>query len=199
MQSVLPSILLARHGETAWSLTGQHTGCRTDLPLTERGERNAVRLGERLAGVKMPHVFCSPLVRARRTCELAGFLSQAVIDPDLVEWDYGDYEGIKTKEIRQTVPGWSVFIHGAPNGESVADATARVDRVIAKLRALNDDAILFSSGHFLRLMAARWCGWAPQQGKQLLLDTATICVLGYEHTLNEPAIRLWNDARHVGD
>ncbi|MBI1347304.1 histidine phosphatase family protein [bacterium] len=199
MHHSLPIILLARHGETAWSLTGQHTGCRTDLPLTERGERNARHLGQRLEGIWMPHVFCSPLLRARRTCELAGYAEEAEIDPDLVEWDYGDYEGITTPEIRKTVPDWTVFRHGAPNGESVEQATARADRVVAKLRELNDSAILFSSGHFLRLLAARWCGWLPAQGKQLLLDTATISILGYEHTLDEPAIRLWNDSRHVVD
>jgi len=192
-------ILLARHGETEWSLTGQHTGSRTDLPLTERGERNARHLGQRLEGIWMPHVFCSPLLRARRTCELAGYGKDAEIDPDLVEWDYGDYEGITTPEIRKTVPDWTVFKHGAPNGESVEQATARADRVVAKLRELNDSAILFSSGHFLRLLAARWCGWPAGQGKQLLLDTATISILGYEHTLEEPAIRLWNDSRHVVD
>lgn len=199
MHHSLPIILLARHGETEWSLTGQHTGCRTDLPLTERGERNARLLGQRLESIWMPHVFCSPLLRARRTCELAGYGKDAEIDPDLVEWDYGDYEGFTTPEIRKTVPDWTVFRHGAPNGESVAQATARADRVVAKLRELNDSAILFSSGHFLRLLAARWCGWPAAQGKQLLLDTATISILGYEHTLDEPAIRLWNDCRHVVD
>ena len=199
MSPSLPVILLARHGETEWSLTGQHTGCLTDLPLTERGERNASRLGKRLEGTWVPHVFTSPLQRARRTCELAGFGAEAVVDPDLVEWNYGDYEGVTTPVIRQSVPNWSVFLNGAPNGESVAQATERADRVVQKLRKLNDSAILFSSGHFLRLLAARWCGWPASQGKQLLLDTATISILGYEHSLSEPAIRLWNDSRHVGD
>jgi broad specificity phosphatase PhoE len=199
MSSSLPVILLARHGETAWSLTGQHTGSRTDLPLTERGARNAKRLGERLQNIWIPHVYVSPLQRARQTCDLAGFGAEAEVDPDLVEWDYGDYEGLTTPQIRQSVPGWTVFRHGCPNGESVDQAAARADRVIARLRELNDTAILFSSGHFLRILAARWCGWEPAQGKQLLLDTATISILGYEHTLDEPAIRLWNDCRHVGD
>lgn len=199
MSHSLPIILLARHGETEWSISGQHTGCATDLPLTERGERNARRLGERLENIWVPHVYCSPLQRARRTCELAGFGAEAEIDPDLVEWDYGDYEGLTTPEIRQREPGWTVFRNGCPHGESVADAVKRADRVIQRLRELEDTAMLFSSGHFLRLLAARWCGWEPAQGKQLLLDTATISILGYEHTLEEPAIRLWNDSRHVGD
>lgn len=194
----LPEIYLARHGETEWTITGQHTG-RTDLCLTERGERNARRLGERLGGKTFPRVFCSPLVRARRTCELAGYGGLAIIDPDLVEWDYGEYEGKKTVDIREARPGWLLFRDGCPGGENLADVAARADRVIGRLREGAGDAILFSSGHFLRVLAARWLGLPPEAGRFFLLSTATLSILGYEHGLGEPVLRLWNDGRHTGD
>ena len=197
MHEKLPSIYLARHGETAWSLTGQHTG-RTDLPLTPRGERNAARLGQRLRSTRFDTVFTSPLQRARRTCELAGFGDAASVDPDLVEWNYGDYEGLRTAEIHQREPGWTVFDRGGPNGESVADVAARADRVVARLRGIGGTTLVFSSGHFLRALAARWLGLPVGDGRYFALDTAALCALGYEHA-NDPAIRLWNDTSHVGD
>jgi broad specificity phosphatase PhoE len=193
----LPRVHLARHGETAWSLSGQHTGL-TDIPLTERGERNARRLGERLTGLTVAHVYTSPLVRARRTCELAGF-ARAAIDPDLVEWDYGGYEGRTSRDIHGERPDWQLFRDGAPDGESVGDVAARADRVIARVRALDGDTLLFSSGHFLRVLAARWLGLEAGSGRLFYLATASFSTLGYEHTTREPVLRLWNDVRHVGD
>jgi probable phosphoglycerate mutase len=198
MSQRLPQLYLARHGETAWTVSGQHTGL-TDIPLTERGERNARSLRGRLQGLTFPHVFTSPLQRARRTCELAGFGAVAQIDPDLVEWNYGAYEGKTTAEIHQQRPGWNIFRDGCPGGESMAAVGARADRVIARLRALGTDALLFSSSHFLRVLAARWCGMEPAGGRYFLLSTAAVCVLSYEHNENEPAVRLWNDCRHVVD
>jgi probable phosphoglycerate mutase len=196
MSQPLPVVYLARHGETAWTVSGQHTGL-TDLPLTERGERNALRLGERLKGLSFAHVFTSPLQRARRTCELAGFGPVAKIDPDLVEWNYGAYEGLRTADILKERPGWQIFRDGCPGGESVADVAIRADRVIARLRALAGDALLFSSAHFLRVLGARWCGLEASAGRFLLLGTAALSVVGYEYNLQEPVIRLWNDGRHA--
>jgi broad specificity phosphatase PhoE len=190
----LPVIYLARHGETAWSVTGQHTGL-TDLPLTERGERNALRLGERLAGCVFAEVLTSPLQRAVRTCELAGFGAAAEVDPDLVEWNYGDYEGVRTAEIHATRPDWQLFRDGCPNGESPQDVGARADRVVSRVRAVKGDVLIFSSGHFLRVFAARWLGLKPFAGKFFMLDTASLSALSYEHDLSSPAIRFWNDTR----
>ena len=198
MSEALPIIYLARHGETAWSLTGQHTGL-TDLPLTERGERNASRLQQRLKGLTFAKVFTSPLQRARRTCELAGFGTVAEIDRDLLEWDYGQYEGRRTAEIRAERPDWQLFRDGCPGGESVPTVGARADRVIARLRPLRGDVLLFSSGHFLRVLGARWLGLPPSGGGLLMLSTASLSKLGYEHAKIDPVIRLWNDARHVGE
>jgi probable phosphoglycerate mutase len=198
MSQPLPVIYLARHGETAWTVSGQHTGL-TDIPLTERGERNARRLGERLKGLAFAHVFTSPLQRARRTCELAGFGRAAQVDPDMVEWNYGAYEGLRTADIRKERPGWQLFRDGCPGGESVADVGIRADRVLARLRALEGDVLLFSSGHFLRVFGARWCGLDASAGRCLLLNTAALSVVGYEHDRSDPVIRLWNDCRHAGD
>jgi broad specificity phosphatase PhoE len=194
----LPVVYLARHGETAWSLTGQHTGL-TDLPLTARGERNARRLGDRLSGLTFGMVFTSPLRRAHRTCELAGFGAVAVVDPDLVEWDYGDYEGRTSAEILEERPGWELFRDGCPGGETVRQVGVRADRVVARLRAVAGNALLFSSGHFMRVLAARWIGDDPAAGRKLVLTTASLSAVGYEHSLSRPAIRLWNDDRHVGE
>src|SRR5580765_1856998 len=157
MHASLPMVYLARHGETAWSLSGQHTG-KTDLPLTERGEAAARAVGRRLNGITFARVFCSPRLRARRTCELAGFGSVAQIDEDLAEWDYGDYEGLTTAQIRLRDSDWQIFRDGCPNGESVAQISARADRMIARLRAGGDNTLVFSSGHILRVIAARWLG-----------------------------------------
>jgi len=196
MKESLPTIYLARHGETAWSASGQHTG-RTDLPLTERGEENARLLGKRLAPLFFDHVFTSPRIRARRTCELAGFGKLAVIDNDLAEWDYGEYEGKRTAEIRAVRPDWDVFRDGCPGGESVAQITARADRVVARWRAIDANILVFSSGHILRAIAARWIGLDTARGRNLLLGTATVSVLGYDHNREEPAVRLWNDDSHL--
>ena len=195
-ESKLPQIWLARHGETTWSLSGQHTG-RTDLPLTERGQKNAELLGKRLARRSFPAVFTSPLQRARRTCEIAGFADSARVEPDLVEWDYGEYEGLTTAQILQRKPDWNLFRDGCPGGESVAQISARADRAVSKLRAANGDVLVFSSGHILRVIAARWLGMPASAGEYFALDTATLSVLGYLHNLAEPAIRLWNDACHL--
>jgi broad specificity phosphatase PhoE len=196
MSEALPVIHLARHGETAWSLSGQHTG-RTDLPLTERGERNARALGQRLRGLEFAKVYTSPLQRAARTCELAGFGTSAEIDPDLVEWDYGQYEGRRTAEIHAERPDWQLFRDGCPGGESPGQIGARADRVVGRVRAIKGDVLVFSSGHFLRVLAARWLGLDASGGRYLLLSTASLSALGYEHNLAAPAIQLWNETRHV--
>ncbi len=196
MSDALPIVYLARHGETAWTLTGQHTGL-TDLPLTERGERNARRLGERLRGLSFAKVFRSPLQRATRTCELAGFGAVAEIDRDLLEWNYGEYEGRRTIDIHKERPDWQLFRDGCPAGESPDDVGARADRVVERVRAVEGDVLVFSSGHFLRVFAARWLGLDASFGKYFVLSTASLSALGYEHNLSEPVIRLWDDTRHV--
>ena len=196
MAEALPVVYLARHGETAWSLSGQHTG-RTDLPLTEGGERNARALGARLRGLVFAKTFTSPLQRAVRTCELAGFGNGAELDPDLMEWDYGQYEGRRTAEILEERPDWQLFRDGCPGGETPAEIGARADRVVSRVRAVHGDALLFSSGHILRVLAARWLGLEAAGGRYFVLGTAALCILGYEHNLGEPAIRLWNDTHHL--
>ncbi|HEV3121456.1 MAG TPA: histidine phosphatase family protein [Isosphaeraceae bacterium] len=196
MSEALPQIYLARHGETAWTITGQHTG-RTDLPLTERGEQNARSLAQRLAGLTFTKVLVSPLQRARRTCELAGFGDRAVIEPDLLEWDYGQYEGLRTAEIRKQRSDWNLFRHGCPGGESVEAIGARVDQLIARLRPLDGNMLVFGHSHCLRVLAARWLGLPPADARLFALGTASVSILGYEHTLSEPVLRLWNDDRHV--
>ena len=197
MDNEFPVIWLARHGETAWSVSGRHTGL-TDLPLTERGERNARRLGERLKGLALAKVFTSPLQRAARTCALAGFGDAAEVDRDLVEWDYGRYEGRRTAEIHAERPDWQLFRDGCPGGESPDQVGARADRVVSRGRAVRGDLLLFSSGHFLRVLAARWLGLEPAAGRYFLLGTASLSALSYEHTLAQPVIRLWDDTHHVG-
>ena len=196
MSEVLPIVYLARHGETAWTLSGQHTGL-TDLPLTERGERNARRLEERLRGVTFAKVFTSPLQRARRTCELAGFGSVAEIDRDLLEWNYGEYEGRLTTDIHRERPDWQLFRDGCPGGESPNEVGTRADRVLKRVRTIDGNVLFFSSGHFLRVFAARWLGLDAAFGRYFLLSTASLSALGYEHNLSEPVIRLWDDTRHV--
>jgi broad specificity phosphatase PhoE len=196
MSEVLPPIYLARHAETAWTLSGQHTGL-TDLPLTERGEHNARRLQERLRGLTFVKVFTSPLQRTTRTCELAGFGSVAEIDRDLLEWNYGEYEGCLTTDIHRERPDWQLFLDGCPGGESPSEVGARADRVVKRVRAIDGNVLVFSSGHFLRVFAARWLGLDAAFGRYFLLSTASLSVLGYEHNLSEPVIRLWDDTRHV--
>jgi broad specificity phosphatase PhoE len=198
MGATLPSVYLARHGETAWSLSGQHTGS-TDLPLTDRGQRNARRLGERLKGITFAKVFTSPLKRAACTCELAGFGAVAEIDRDLMEWDYGQYEGQRTQEIRQERPDWLLFRDGCPGGESPDQVGARADRLIVRVRPVRENVLLFSSGHFLRVLAARWLGLEVAAGQYLMLETASLSILGYDHDVSQPAIRLWDETRHVGE
>jgi broad specificity phosphatase PhoE len=197
MSDPLPIIYLARHGETAWSLTGQHTGL-TDLPLTERGERNARRLGDRLKGLAFSRVFTSPLQRARRTCELAGFGAVAEVDRDLVEWDYGQCEGRTSAYILRERPDWQLFRDGCPGGESAEQVGVRADRVVSRLRAMPGKVLVFSSGHFIRVLAARWLGSDPRSpGRHFMLTTASLSAVGYEHDLSRPVIRLWNDDHHV--
>jgi broad specificity phosphatase PhoE len=199
VNEVLPIVYVARHGETAWTLSGQYTGL-TDLPLTERGERNARRLAERLRGLTFAKVFTSPLQRAARTCELAGFGAVAEVDRDLVEWDYGQYEGRRTAEIRKERPDWELFRDGCPEGESPAEVAARADRVVSRVRAVPGDALLFSSGHFIRVLATRWIGLeVTANAKRFMLSTASLSAVGYENELSRPVIRLWNDTHHVGD
>jgi len=195
MSQIFPIIYLARHGETAWSLTGQHTG-RTDLPLTARGEDLACRLGERLNALTFAKVFTSPLRRAVQTCQLAGFGAEAEIDRDLLEWDYGEYEGRLSVDILAERPGWQLFRDGCPGGESPADVAARADRVVERLRLVGANVLLFSSGHFLRMLAARWIGAEPIVGRSLMLSTASLSSLSHEH-VTDPAIRLWNDTAHI--
>ena len=198
MSEYLPTVYLARHGETAWSISGQHTGL-TDLPLTERGEQNARCLGKRLKGLTFAGVLTSPLKRVARTCELAGFGKVARVEPDLLEWDYGDYEGLRTAEIHAKRPDWQLFRDGCPRGESPGQVGARADRIVRQIRELQGDVLLFSSGHFLRVLAGRWLGLEPAAGRFFLLSTASLSALSYEHNLSQPVIRLWDDSRHVGD
>ena len=196
MTEALPLVYLARHGETAWTLSGQHTG-RTDLPLTERGEEQARALGTRLHGLVFAKVLTSPLQRAVRTCALAGFGATAETDPDLAEWDYGDYEGRRTAEILTERPDWRLFRDGAPGGETPEETAARADRVIARIRAVHGNVLVVSSAHISRVFAARWLGLPPSGGRYFVLGTASLSILGYEHDMTEPVIRLWNDTNHI--
>jgi len=199
MNEVFPIVYLARHGETTWTISGQYTGL-TDLPLTERGERNARRLEERLRGLTFAKVFTSPLQRARCTCELAGFGAVAEIDEDLVEWNYGDYEGRHSADVHRERPDWELFRDGCPGGESPAEAAGRADRVVSRVRAIPGDVLLFSSGHFIRVLATRWLGLeVTANAKRFMLSTASLSAIGYEKELSRPVIRLWNDTHHVGD
>jgi probable phosphoglycerate mutase len=195
MSDALPVVYLARHGETAWTISGQHTGA-TDLPLTAQGEAEAARLVEPLAGLTFAAVFTSPLRRAVRTCELAGFGPVAEVEPDLFEWNYGIYEGRTSAEIRAERPGWQVFRDGCPGGESPDQIGSRADRVVRRVRAIEGNVLLFSSGHFLRVFAARWLGLEPGAGRYFLLGTASLSAMGYEHDRSEPVIRLWDERPH---
>ena len=192
MQNMRPRIYLIRHGETEWSLASRHTG-RTDIPLTEQGEREARRLGERLRDLRFSQVFTSPRQRARRTCELAGLGPAAKIEPDLAEWDYGDYEGQHSVDIRKGRPDWNLFRDGCPGGEMPAQVSDRADRLIARLRALDGNIALFSHGHFGCVLAARWIGLPVIEGQHFLLGTASLSIFGYEPSHPEvPLIEMWN-------
>jgi broad specificity phosphatase PhoE len=197
MSGAVPVVYLARHGETAWTISRQHTGV-TDLPLTARGEVEAGQLGERLEGLPFAGVLTSPLQRAVRTCELAGFGSAAEVDPDLLEWNYGTYEGRTSADIRTERPDWQLFRDGCPGGELPEQVGARADRVARRVRALGADVLLFSSGHFLRVFAARWLGLEPGAGRYFLLGTASLSAVGYEHDGSEPVVRLWNETPNPG-
>jgi broad specificity phosphatase PhoE len=183
------NVFAIRHGETQWSLSGQHTGT-TDIPLTGNGRRLAERMRPVLAGKSFALVLCSPMQRARETCELVSLGDTVVIDPDLVEWNYGQYEGLTPKQIHETAPGWLIFRDGCPDGESPVQVGARVDRVIARARAVDGDVALFAHGHVLRVLVARWIGSPAGAGQHFLLDTGTLCVLGYYRDV--PAVRIWN-------
>ncbi len=184
-------VVLVRHGETAWSLSGQHTGS-TDIPLTPAGEEAARRLAPLLSSLSFAQVLTSPLQRARRTCELAGFADQACIEADLVEWNYGAYEGITSEQIHLEAPGWQVFTDGCPEGESPEQVGTRVDRVLARLRGAAGPSLLFAHGHLLRVLVARWIDLPPQEGRRFLLDTATLNVLS--HYRGTAALQCWNAA-----
>ena len=192
MSSALPKLFLARHGDTAWTDSHQHTG-RTDLPLNERGEEHARQLGERLRGFSFVRVFTSPLQRASKTCALAGFGARAEVDPDLLEWDYGRLEGTLTSDILKTQPDWELYRDGCPGGESPEDVAARADRCIARVQRLEGDIVAFSSGHIIRMIAARWNGMPPAAGRVFFCRPASVGVLGFEHDRrDQPIIRLWN-------
>jgi len=190
----LPDVYLVRHGETEWSLSGQHTGL-TDLPLTPGGEEQARRLRNRLSSISFARVFSSPLQRAIRTCELAGYESTTELDRDLIEWNYGDYEGKKRDWILARRPGWLIFRDGCPNGESPADVGIRADRVISRVGRVEGNVLVFSSGHILRVLVARWLGLEPSGGRYFRLGTAALTILGYDHgNRDEPVLRLLNES-----
>jgi len=183
------SVFTIRHGETEWSLNGRHTG-GTDIPLTANGRQLAKRLRPSLTDRSFALVLVSPLQRARETCELAGVAAGAIVDPDLVEWNYGQYEGLTPKQIHEQAPDWLVFRDGCPGGETPAQVGARADRVLARVRAVEGDVALFAHGHLLRVLVARWLGWPPGAGQHFLLDTGTLSVLGYYGGI--AAVKTWN-------
>jgi broad specificity phosphatase PhoE len=185
-------VVLVRHAETEWSRDGRHTG-RTDVPLTDRGRMGARAPAAKLRGRSFRLVLVSPSRRARETCELCGLGDHALTREELLEWDYGEYEGLTTPQIEAIRPGWSLWRDGCPGGERPADVGARADRLIAELRAVDGDVAVFSHGHMLRVLGARWIELAPSLGARLRLSTGAICVLGYEHAT--AALSCWNDAR----
>jgi broad specificity phosphatase PhoE len=187
-------IYLIRHGETEWTLNRRHTGM-TDIPLTKNGEMQAELIGKRLKGHDFQTILSSPLQRATHTCEIAGFLKQAKLDPDLAEWNYGEFEGLKNEAIQKKTPHWNIFSHGALGGESIADIDARATRVLAKLQSLHGDIALFSHGHFLRALAARWLQLTVHEGRLFILYPASLSTLGFER--NGHVLMLWNDISHL--
>ena len=196
MTGGLPKVYVVRHGETEWSLSGRHTG-RNDIPLTARGEEQARQVGDRLRGLSFAAVFASPLRRAMTTCERAGFGGAAKADPDLMEWNYGEYEGLKLADIRAKRPGWLVFRDGCPGGETPGQVGDRADRVVARLRSVGGDALVFAHGHLLRVLTVRWLGLPVVEGLHLQIAAGSLGILSYEHALDEPAIALWNEVSHL--
>ncbi|HVE39259.1 MAG TPA: histidine phosphatase family protein [Planctomycetota bacterium] len=191
-----PHLWLARHGQTAWSLAGKHTG-RSDIPLTPEGEDEARKLGARLQKTAFATVLTSPLQRARKTCELAGFGAAAEQVPDLMEWNYGAYDGLTSGEIRAKRPDWHLFRDGCPGGEQLADVAARADRVIARLRSSPGDALIFSHGHLLRVLAIRWAGIPGELGGRFSLAPASLSILGTDAASGDPVLERWNDVCHL--
>lgn len=191
-----PRIYLARHGETEWSLSGQHTGA-TDIPLTAHGEEQARKLGGRLAGIHFDRVWSSPRIRALRTAELAGLLDRVEVHFDLAEWDYGLYEGLTSDQIHHQAPGWLIYRDGCPGGESPAEVAARAARLLGPLRNLEGTTILFTHGHFTRVLAARWVGLPVTDAQIFQVGTAALGTLGYGKGSDDPVIELWNDRRHA--
>ena len=196
MSDILPEVYLARHGETAWTMSRQATR-RTDIPLTDRGEHDAQEMGAVLQGLSFVQVLTSPLQRAQRTAELAGFGDRAQPDPDLMEWDYGTYEGRRTAEIQAERPGWRLLEDGCPKGETLQAVSARAERVIDRIRTQRGNVLIFAHRDIMRVLTARWLGLPAANARHFFLTTASLSILGYHHDLGEPVIRLWNDARHV--
>lgn len=192
--SAEPQAFLARHGDTEWSVAHRHTG-RTDVPLTEDGRRQAKAVGAALGGRRFVAVFSSPLSRALDTCRLAGFGDVVRVTPDLAEWDYGEYDGLTTPEVREMRPGWNLWDDGAPGGEAAAEVGERVDRVIADVRQAGGNVLVFAHAHVLRVLAARWVGLAADVGRYLVLSTGSISVLGYERETS--VIESWNETHHL--
>ncbi len=190
------SLVLVRHGETAWSRSGQHTG-RTDIPLLEEGRRMATVLRTPLSAWDFAAVWTSPLSRASETCALAGYGDVAELRADLMEWDYGTFEGKTKDEIRATSPNWTLWTDGVPCGETARDVGARADRVVAEARSVEGNVLVFAHGHLLRVLAARWLGLPPTEGRLFALNTASISVLGFDSGGDQPVLHLWNDTTHL--
>jgi broad specificity phosphatase PhoE len=190
----MQEVFLCRHGETLWNLTGQHTSF-TDLELTEKGRDQAELLGKRLKEISFSNVFTSPLGRSQETCRIAGFSDTAKVDSDFAEWDYGAYEGLKTDEIRKKVPDWTIFRYGAPNGESVKEVEERAKRAVNKIRKCKGNVLIFSHGHYTRVMGAVWIGLDASWGGSFTLSNASLCILSYER--EAPVFRVWNDTSHL--
>jgi len=198
MKPLPPVLVLVRHGDTAWSRSGQHTG-RTDIPLLEEGRRMATELREPLRAWDFAAVWTSPLSRASETCALAGYGDVAQLRSDLMEWDYGTFEGKTKAEIRATSPSWTLWADGVPCGESARDVGARADRIIAEARSVEGNVLLFAHGHLLRVLAARWLGLPPTEGRLFTLSTASISMLGLDSDGDQQVLQLWNDTTHLRD
>jgi broad specificity phosphatase PhoE len=192
-----PRLFLLRHGNTDWSDSRKHTG-RTDIPLNAEGEQHALLLGARLKGETFARVFVSPLLRVRRTCQLAGFADHAEVCPNLTEWDYGDYEGLLTVDVHRTRPDWYLYRDGAPSGESPEQVAARADRFIERVRPIDGDVAAFSSAQIIRMIAARWLGLASLAAKYFYTETASVGILSYEHDRTQPVVHLWDDVGTFG-